>query len=73
MRCLECDCSIQKDVYHYSIEHFGFPLCRNHQNWLRKITQSNSVTPEAIVLYFLLKGNNVPAELEKFDGFKTID
>jgi len=30
-------------------------------------------TEEAIELYFALKRRNVPAELEKVDGFKSID
>jgi very-short-patch-repair endonuclease len=34
---------------------------------------SNTTTAEAIDLYLSLKRRGVPAELEKFDGFKTID
>lgn len=73
MNCLECDCPIQKDVYNYSTDYFGVPLCRTHQNWVKKISQSITITEEAIILYFLLRENNVPAELEKYDGFKTVD
>jgi very-short-patch-repair endonuclease len=69
MYCLECNCSIPGDVYHYSNKNFGFPLCRHHQNWAR----NHKSTDEAITLYFLLKENGVPAELEKNDGHKSVD
>ncbi|MBI1225476.1 MAG: hypothetical protein GC192_09600 [Bacteroidetes bacterium] len=46
-------------------------MCRNHQNWIRSLPQST--TDDAIALYFALKIRGVPAELEKFDGFKHID
>jgi very-short-patch-repair endonuclease len=69
MHCLECNCRIPGNVHYYSTENFGFPLCINHQDWIR----NHESTLEAINLYFLLKQNNVPAELEKHDGYKTID
>lgn len=69
MSCIECNTYVSRSVYNYSTENFGFPLCVQCQNWLR---DQNS-TPEAITLYLLLKQNGVPAELEKHDGYKTID
>ncbi|MFV0402917.1 MAG: DUF559 domain-containing protein [Bacteroides graminisolvens] len=42
-----------------------------HQRWLKN-TRNHS-TDYAIRLYFHLKGNGVPAQLEKFDGHKHID
>jgi hypothetical protein len=71
MYCLECDCPIQKDVFNYSTKNFDVPLCRQHQTWFKK--QLNKSTPEAIYLYFALKEYGVPAELEKHDGYKTVD
>lgn len=69
--CLECDCPIQRDVYDYSTDYFGIPLCRPHQIWIKK--QAAISTHPAMQLYFLLKENGVPAELEKFDGYKSVD
>jgi hypothetical protein len=69
MYCLECNCSIPPNVYHYSTKNFGVPLCRGHQDWI----DNHKATDYAIALYFALKERGVPAELEKFDGHKTID
>ena len=69
MHCIECDCSIRGNVHYYSTQTFGFPLCREHQDWVR----NHEATEQAIVLYFLLKENGVPAELEKYDGYKSVD
>lgn len=71
MYCLECDCTIQKDVFNYSTDYFGIPLCRTHQTWIKK--QVTISTHQAMELYFLLKENGVPAELEKYDGYKHVD
>jgi len=73
MYCLECDCAIQKVVYNYSIDFFGVPLCIPHQKWIKQTIERSSVTAEALILYFLLKENGVDAELEKFDGHKSVD
>lgn len=69
--CIECNCYIGFDVYTYSISNFNYPFCRTCQKWFQKATYHS--TPEALNLYFELRKRNVPAELEKWDGFKTID
>src|SRR5687768_2932568 len=69
--CLECDNKIHKDVHKYSVDNFGIPLCRPCQGWVREMEGQS--TYETICLYFALKERGVPAELEKFDGHKTID
>ena len=69
MDCLECNCSIPSNVYYYSTENFGIPLCRKHQDWI----DSHKATEYAKTLYFALKERGVPAELEKYDGHKSID
>ena len=69
MQCAECDCRIPGNVYHYSTQNMGVPLCIPHQKWIR----NHEATPQAIELYFLLKQNGVPAELEKHDGHKSVD
>jgi very-short-patch-repair endonuclease len=71
MYCVECDQPIDKRVYYYSTENFGFALCRNHQEWLRNYDLK--ITLDAKLLYLALKDRNVPAELEKYDGHKTVD
>ncbi|HAQ21788.1 MAG TPA: hypothetical protein DCR40_21545 [Prolixibacteraceae bacterium] len=42
-----------------------------HQKWIEQM--SFQTTFETIRLYFALKKRGIPAELEKFDGFKHID
>jgi very-short-patch-repair endonuclease len=71
MYCFECDCDIDKAVFNYSINKLGWPLCRNHQEWFKRLDRKT--TDQAILLYFLLKQDGVPAELEKSDGHKKID
>jgi very-short-patch-repair endonuclease len=73
MYCLECDCPIQRDVFNYSNANFGVSLCRPHQNWIKQHIKSGKTTAEAFILYFALREFGVNAELEKYDGFKTID
>ncbi|MEN9917876.1 MAG: hypothetical protein RL662_312 [Bacteroidota bacterium] len=69
--CLECNCYIDYKVQKYSIDNFGVSLCINHQHWFRNMEQISTI--ECIRLYFALKVRGVPAQLEKFDGFKHID
>ena len=67
--CIECNEYLEKKVYHYSIENFGAPLCYHHQHWIRGV----QTTDFARDLYFALRQRGVPAQLEKDDGFKSID
>lgn len=67
--CIECRKYLDWNVYNYSLDHFGAPLCYHHQNWIRNI----KTTVQARDLYFALRRRGVPAELEKYDGYKTID
>lgn len=69
--CLECNKDISYNEVNYSIEKFNIPLCIGHQEWLSYIQTIS--TPETIRLYFALKMRGVPAEIEKNDGFKSID
>lgn len=71
--CMQCEKSIDTRVFNYSIENYGHPLCRNCQDWFEDILDYSTATEEAINLYFALKERGVPAQLEKSDGFKTID
>lgn len=69
--CTECNVLISQDVFMYSTKNFGLPLCYSHQQWVKEVI--NYTTPETMDLYFALKLRGVPAEIEKYDGFKTID
>jgi hypothetical protein len=71
MKCLECDSPIYRNVYEYSIDCYGVPLCRGHQDWINKMP--DTTTDECIRLYFFLKHKGIAAEIEKFDGYKSID
>ena len=73
MYCLECDCPVLRDVFNYSTANFGVPLCRPHQNWIKQLIKSGKTTDEAVTLYFALREFGVNAELEKYDGHKTVD
>ena len=72
MYCIECGCAVDRSVYNYSLDNFGFVLCRAHQNWIRSFDPTKT-TDEAISLYLCLRDCGVPAELEKHDGYKTVD
>lgn len=67
--CLHCHSYIDETVYTYSTNNYGYELCYTCQS---SINLNNS-TAEARELYLSLKRRGVPAELEKFDGHKTID
>lgn len=69
--CLECNRKISDNVFNYSINKYGIPLCIEHQDWIEYM--ETKTTFEAIRLYFALKKRGVPAQMEKFDGFKQID
>ena len=69
--CIECGRNISIYEFKYSVERFNMPLCREHQDWVQFM--STQTTFEAIRLYFALKLRGVPAEMEKFDGYKHID
>ena len=70
-RCLECDCYINDNVHFFSVQNYFYPLCINHQRWFETISQRT--THFTIKLYFELKIRNIKCEIEKFDGYKTID
>lgn len=67
--CIECNTYLDKKVWNYSLDLFGAPLCYHHQDWIRGIKSPG----EARELYFALRRRGVPAQLEKYDGFKAID
>ena len=68
--CLHCDSPIDKKICKHSKTKYGFELCFECQ---QKLIASNKSANEATKLYLSLKKRDVPAELEKFNGYKTID
>src|SRR6187431_1462495 len=71
--CIECEGWIEDRVYNYSMDHFSQPLCRRCQKWFEDILEYSTATDYSIEIYFALKARGVPAQLEKLDGFKSID
>lgn len=85
--CSKCNEDIMEKEYNYSKEHYGKILCRACQGNNQKIRVSKfskrgdrvasfkkrGGTPEARELYNVLKIMGIDAELEKYDGYKTID
>lgn len=67
--CLHCHSYIDENVYNYSTNTYGFELCFTCQSSINL----NDSSSEARRLYLSLKKRGVPAQLEKFDGYKTID
>ncbi|MEO5563501.1 MAG: hypothetical protein ABIR18_08700 [Chitinophagaceae bacterium] len=64
--CMECSTSLEPDVYYHSLEKFGAPLCRCHQDWVRRMGSASYT----VNLYFGLRKNGVPAKLEKPVGYQ---
>ncbi len=69
--CRNCSAAINQHVISYSTSTFGHPLCIPCQQDLGN--KFNYSTKETINLYFSLRDRGVPAELEKFDGYKAVD
>lgn len=70
--CLICKNDIDDKVKEYSTKNFGYYLCRKHQDFIRG-KMDESATPHSITLWLELIKRGIRAEVEKFDGYKTID
>jgi len=68
--CLHCNSYVDKKVCKQSKTKYDFELCEECQ---QKLISSNKGSIEATRLYLSLRKRHVPAELEKFNGYKTID
>jgi len=73
INCIICnkDLYLESALRRYSLKNYGVILCREHQTWIEDAKQESSFF--ALRLFFALKIRNIPAILEKFDGFKHID
>jgi very-short-patch-repair endonuclease len=71
LSCCNCGQRIDNRVQQFSLDHFDYALCIPCQDRLRD--RIEMTTPHTLALYFLLRKKGINAQLEKFDGFKTID
>jgi very-short-patch-repair endonuclease len=69
-RCSVCHIEISEDIYEFSRERLNQSLCIEHQKGKRWRTEP---TQEARILAKALEARGWQVELEKFDGYKTID
>lgn len=69
--CFDCDELLTDKVSKYSISHFKIPLCLKCQEKFKKDVAH--ATEWEAKLYIALKCRGVHAELQKSDGFKTVD
>ena len=69
--CLHCHRHIDDIVFKFSTGRHKYPLCIPCQEWYTK--KQIKTSAETIELYLSLRLRGVPAELEKFDGHKTVD
>ena len=69
--CQNCSCQIDQSILEYSMEHYNFALCTVCQLWLKE--KMDETSQETIYLYLSLRTRNVPAMLEKTEGYKTTD
>ena len=73
MICLECKKKLGYSDHKNSMDAFGVELCKDHQERMTKLIESNATPREAIQLYYGLKEAGVTAMLEWWDGNKSID
>lgn len=78
MGCSKCGGYITNGVYKYSLDKYGMALCEDCQEDYAEIKEKHKEkikksTPEARRLWEILKKNGFNAELEKWDGYKSID
>ena len=73
--CNVCKKPISKDVFSYSMNHFGRSLCLNHQKKgkKREVSTNSKVTSQARRLSLALWKRGIKNELEDYDGYKHVD
>lgn len=70
-KCDECGKGIDFETLEWTSRKYGIGLCRKCRNEVGETLLKS--TKYTVALYYELKKRNIPAELEKFDGYKTID
>lgn len=69
--CIKCNYPIYDSVYEMSMLKIGFELCVKCQDWFYE--NSTKTTKQNKLFFLALKKRNLPVEIEKNDGYKTID
>jgi very-short-patch-repair endonuclease len=69
--CIRCATAISPKVHSFSTGYYHLALCIPCQQFLDPMIEK--ATAPTIQLYGALLRRNIPAQLEKNDGFKTID
>jgi hypothetical protein len=69
--CLQCSEEIDYRVYCFSTNRLGLGLCHSCLKYL--FEKRDRLSSEAKDLFSILRANSVPAFLEYYDGFKTVD
>jgi len=64
--CYECGKELSEKQYHFCMYKFGKPACARHQKFLK-------ATPQQKKLYKALQDKGIDCELEKYDGYKSVD
>lgn len=72
MKCCHCHKYIHESTYSYSTYYFGLSFCMPCQEKFKNYL-SKGCTKETLKLFIELKNKDIPVELEKYDGYKTID
>ena len=71
INCKNCLIEIPPSRYYGLQKNCEFPLCiKCYSSLKHKIKRAGKLTR---ALYFLLREKQIPAQLEEFDGYKTID
>lgn len=70
-RCAKCNRELSLKVADYSLKNFNILLCFDDQSVLKK--PFRKATPTARKLFVKLIEARIPARLEQYDGYKSID
>ena len=70
--CFACSGNISTAESAYGRENFGYPICRGCQGYIRS-NANETTTSQTVWLWIELRSRGVPVQLEKWDGYKTID
>jgi hypothetical protein len=68
---LVCKNKISSEEHQLAMQQIGGSLCHQHREEL--LGAMSYTTPESRLLYFALLHRNIPAIIEKFDGYNHID
>jgi len=70
--CFACSGRASSNESEYGLENFAYPICRSCQDYIRS-NANETTTRQTVWLWIELQSRGVPVQLEKWDGYKTID